>query len=255
MVWTNVGLQEVDSGGYEGSINDIFRQLVSVCTPDKLALIALICWNLWNRRNRWVWDKVSTSEFGVQSTEVNMLQEWRHSQLEKQKHHATSSKSPRRWQKPDEGWVKINIDAAVFIEFGCTGVGSVIRDWNGGFIRARNQNIEAVYQPREAEAIALKETLSWVKEFGYRKCVFVTDAKALADACKTVQGRTYFHSIVSGCIDLFKHYDEVLVEFVHRSANAVAHSLARAAHSMSGVHEWVVTAPEFISDVLIIDSI
>ncbi|WOG86655.1 hypothetical protein DCAR_0205872 [Daucus carota subsp. sativus] len=43
MVWANVGLQEVDSSGYEGSINDIFRQLVSVCTPDKLALIAMIC--------------------------------------------------------------------------------------------------------------------------------------------------------------------------------------------------------------------
>lgn len=47
----------------------------------------------------------------------------------------------------------------------------------------------------------------------------------------------------------------MLVNFVHRSANGVAHALARAAHSMSGLQEWHDVAPEFISDVLLIDSI
>ena len=168
---------------------------------------------------------------------------------------AVSSVSPRRWFPPKPGWVKVNIDAAVFIESGFTGVGSIIRDEHNKFIRARNHRIDAVYQPREAEAIGLREALSWVKELGYRKCVFETDAKMLAEACKKVQGRTYFHSIVLSCVELFKHYDEVLVEFVYRSANEVAHKLARVTHSMSGIHEWADAAPEFISDVLLIDSI
>lgn len=115
--------------------------------------------------------------------------------------------------------------------------------------------MEALYQPWEAEALGLKEALSWVKDLDYRRCIFETDAKALADACKGVQGRAYFHSIVLDCIELCKHYDVVLVDFVHKSANVIAHSLARATQSMSGIHEWVDTAPEFISDVLIIDSI
>ena len=57
------------------------------------------------------------------------------------------------------------------------------------------------------------------------------------------------------CIELLKHFDDVLVKFVPRSANEVAHKLARATHSMSGVREWVNTAPDFISDALIVDLI
>lgn len=45
---------------------------------------------------------------------------------------------------------------------------------------------------------------------------------------------TYIHLIVEDCIELLKHFDEVIVVFVYRSANMVAHKLARAACSMSG---------------------
>ena len=151
--------------------------------------------------------------------------------------------------------MKINVDAAVFTETGYTGIGSVMRDEQGRFIRARNQRIAVAYQPREAEAIALKAALSWVKDLGYKKCIFETDAKTLADTCKGIHRRTYFHSIVSSCVEMFKHYEEVLVEFVHRSANEVAHTLARATHSTSGIHEWADNAPDFLHDVLVIDSV
>ena len=94
-----------------------------------------------------------------------------------------------------------------------------------------------------------------MKDLGYKRCVFETDAKELAEACSSVQGNTYFHLIVLDCIKLFKHYDEVLVDYVPRSANVVAHELARATYSMSGVHKWVDNPPDCIRDVLIIDSI
>lgn len=80
------------------------------------------------------------------------------------------------------------------------------------------------------------------------RCIFETDAKALADACKDVQRRAYFYSIILSCVKLFKHYD-------HISENGVAHMLVRASHSMSGIQEWTDTAPDFISDALIIDLI
>ena len=48
--------------------------------------------------------------------------------LEKHKYQVVSNTSPRRWRKPEQGWVKVNIDVAVFMESGCIGVGSIIRD-------------------------------------------------------------------------------------------------------------------------------
>ena len=215
----------------------------------------MVCWNLWSRRNRWVWDKVNISEFGVQSTAMSMLHEWQQRCVAVRTPKVTTNSSSRKWHRPQQGWIKVNTDAAVFMEWGSTGIGSVIRDAHGAFLRARNHKLQALYSPREVEAIGLKEALSWVKELGYKRCVFETDAKELAEACKNVQGDTYFHSIVVDCRDLFKHYDEVLVEYVPRSANVVAHVLARATHFMSGVHEWVDNPPDCILDALIIDSI
>ncbi|XP_074336022.1 uncharacterized protein LOC141673188 [Apium graveolens] len=112
-----------------------------------------------------------------------------------------------RWHRPQHGWIKVNTDAALFLEWDSTGVGTVIRDERGQFIRARNHKLQALYSPREAEALGLKEALSWVKDLGYNRCVFETNAKELAEACRSVQGNTYFHLIVLDCINLFKHYD------------------------------------------------
>lgn len=80
-----------------------------------------------------------------------------------------------------QGWVKINVDDAVFSDINCIGVGSVIRDECGTFVRARCRRIEGLLNPREAEAVGLKETLSWVKNLNFKKCVFKTDAKECAD--------------------------------------------------------------------------
>ncbi|XP_074337198.1 uncharacterized protein LOC141674388 [Apium graveolens] len=162
---------------------------------------------------------------------------------------------PRCWSPPVTGWMKINIDAATFPGEGSVGVSSVIRNELGEFVRARVKKIRVHVQPREAEALGLKEALAWAKSLGLKKCIFETDSKLLADACKGEQGRSYFHTIVLDCIQFFKHFDEMLVQFVHRSANEVAHTLARATHSMSDSQEWVDVAPGIIYDVLINDLI
>lgn len=94
------------------------------------------------------------------------------------------SLGPRRWYPPQYGWVKVNIDAAVFLESECIGIGSVIRDNHGVFVRARNHRTTTLYQPPETEAIGLEKALLWVKDLGYMRCVSETDAKALANACR-----------------------------------------------------------------------
>ncbi|XP_074354386.1 uncharacterized protein LOC141693256 [Apium graveolens] len=166
-----------------------------------------------------------------------------------------NTESRRNWTSPPQGWVKINVDAAIFEEVGSVGVGSVIRDANGTFVGARHCKFEAQLSPREAEALGLKEALLWTKRLGFRSCIFETDAKTVVEAIKAIKGCSYFHTIVSDCVELLKHFDNVQVDFIHRSANGVAHTLARASRSMSGSQEWIGVAPEFISDVVIIDSI
>ncbi|XP_074368774.1 uncharacterized protein LOC141708859 [Apium graveolens] len=252
-VWARANIQEVDSANYTGDIVEFIQYLFFVCTRDKLVHLVMLYWNLWNRRNKWVWNRVSISGFGVQATTMNMINEWQRCQKEKRVFVSAANTIACTWKPPAQGWFKVNVDAALFTDSAGFGIGCVIRDASGGFVAARTQKIEAIITPKEAEAIGLKEALSWTKELRHKRCVFETDAKLLAEACKGVQRWTYFHTIVLDSIELFKNYDDVLVEFILRSANEVAHRLARATYSMSGVKEWVHNPPSFICDVLSLD--
>lgn len=103
---------------------------------------------------------------------------------------------------------------------------------------------------REAEAIGLKEALMWVKDLQLSHCIFQSDSKSLVNACNGMIGEAYFDTIVNDCVQLLKHINQVQLEFVYRYVNSVAHMLAKATHSMSGLGEWNVTPPDLIYDVL-----
>ena len=81
-------------------------------------------------------------------------------------------------------------------------------------------------------------------------CEFETDSQVLATACYGEDGNSYFHTIVSYCKLELKHFKHVLVKFVFRSANSVAHLLAQTAHYMSDLGEGHVTSPAFLNHVL-----
>lgn len=207
-----------------------------------------------DRRNKWVWNKVEVSVFGIKNDVLNLLAEWKTAQAQNTRSNIATNSRSRSWQRPQEGWVKVNLDAAVFESISAIGVGGVIRDESGRLLRAMCTQIPGVWSPREAEALSLKEVLSLVKNNGFTRCIFETDSKLLADACQNGSGRSYFHSIVDDCVAGLKHFDSMLVQFVHRSANGVAHALARVSHSMSDFQEWE-HVPNFLMDVITFDLI
>ena len=149
--------------------------------------------------------------------------------------------------------MKINTDAAVCPGSPGIGTGAVIRDEDGRFLHARCMEIAGDWSVKEAEARSLKDAIGWTVRLGFKKCIFETDSKLTVDACNGGSGNSNFHSIVKECVEGFQHLDDVQVQFIYKSANIVAHTLARASISMSGFHEWQGNVPEFILDVLNFD--
>ncbi|XP_074347677.1 uncharacterized protein LOC141686548 [Apium graveolens] len=168
---------------------------------------------------------------------MNLLTAWRKAQVNGRGTRLTSNVQAQ-WEKPPDGWVHINVDAALFEDTRSIGLGSVARDAAGQFIKARSSRWEGLMIPREAEAMGLKEALSWAQASNFRRCIFEIDSQILAVACKGRCDRSYFDTLVLECITLFQHFDDVLVVFVRRSANLAAHLLAKAASSLSGSREW-----------------
>lgn len=190
----------------------------------------MVCWSLWKRRNKWVWDKANGSAFGVIAAASNLLRDWK--EVQSLNNNSQNQTEVRRWEKPKDGWIKLNVDAAVFRNnnIGC---GVVLRDAQGRFLGARCKRVEGAWRPREAEAIALKKALSWLVTLGYTTCEIETDSKILVQACSKTPDESFFGTIVDDRVQLLKHVNQVLLRFVFRSANSVAHELAKAAYSMS----------------------
>lgn len=198
------------------------------------------------RRNEWVWNKKSMSVFGVRSMALNLLSDWKKANENDDRSVNKRQSVLKKWKKPPDGWTKINIDAAIQTQTGDIGVACVARDDRGRFLAARGAKCRGFNQVREAEAVGLREALLWMKEWKTTNCIFELDAKLVVDAVYNNTGMANFHSIIDDCVVLLQHFVNVLVTYEHRSANNVAHELARAACSMTGHMEWFHTAPDFI---------
>lgn len=68
------------------------------------------------------------------------------------------------WVKPQEHSVKVNVDASLFREHASFGSGLIARDCNGGVIQARTVLKEGNVTAEIAEAMSIKEALSWIEE-------------------------------------------------------------------------------------------
>ena len=244
-VWHELGMQQLVTVMQEDTIITVFKRVFRTGTREQCVMLGLFCWSMWFRRNKWVWDKATMSVFGVKAMALNMLNDWRKA-MEKASRESQMQQVARNWQKPPPGWVKINMDAACKQGDDCVKLGCVARDENGNFLRGRSNVLQRIAQPREAEGLSLKEAISWTSTWRTEKCIFETDSKLLVDAVNGIRGRSYFDLIAEDCHELMKHFDEVLLVFVPRSANRVAHLLAKAAGSLSGLQEWDSTAPELI---------
>ena len=98
--------------------------------------------------------------------------------------------------------------------------------------------------------MGMKEALLWVLSRRLNYCVIETDSQILVDVCNGGPGKSCFGTIVHDSIYLLKHINPVCVRFIYRSANSVAHEIAKAAYSVSGVCEWFDNPPVYIKYVL-----
>lgn len=84
----------------------------------------MICWGLWNRRSNWIWERTNRFTFGVKALALNLLQDWREVQENDMRTNMQCEVGVRVWSAPPRGWLKANVDAAIFQD-GMIGVGCI----------------------------------------------------------------------------------------------------------------------------------
>ncbi|XP_031106241.1 uncharacterized protein LOC116010886 [Ipomoea triloba] len=150
------------------------------------------------------------------------------------------------WNPPTAGRLKCNIDAVVFGNR--AGFGAVVRDHDGAFVAAVGGQLECGPDPYLAEAMAVREALSWLKGLGLPNVDLEFDCLNLCNAYNSLAlDLSYVGFVIKQCHLIANDMGIVIVQHIGRSANQMTHALVRATGSSSVPISWVSSPPACIS--------
>ncbi|XP_060973872.1 uncharacterized protein LOC133039089 [Cannabis sativa] len=183
---------------------------------EKRCVLAMICWAIWEARNDLVWNKKVTRVGDIVASVNRYLDQWRHAQnstLEVSWPGIQAGDGAEHWILPQVNSIKINVDTTMFERENGFGFCMVARDSNGFLIEGRTTFLTGQVEPKVAEAMGVREALSWIKDHQWQS----TSLETVCLLVVQVLGCTF------SMISLFGHVIDDC------RPNIVAHNFARAA--------------------------
>ena len=130
-----------------------------------LLWFALMGWSLWNARNSAVFKGSVKLPLVLCQDAHQYLQEFKRVQCTVQSLFSRiSTRSRVRWVPPEGGWMKVNMDGAVFHDIGKVGAGVVIRNEQGEFLGARCVLLDVGSDALDVESLAALLAVEFVAD-------------------------------------------------------------------------------------------
>ena len=125
---------------------------------DFVTFLALV-WSLWHERNKFVHGgRLKEPKFIIEDIGL-----WLSSCQQAQSSSSSSQTLPqsteKKWRAPNEGCLKMNVDAFVVADMDKIGPGAVIRDSQGFVMGAMSKSVSGIFSPFLAECLAVREGL------------------------------------------------------------------------------------------------
>ncbi|XP_031097101.1 uncharacterized protein LOC116001361 [Ipomoea triloba] len=211
-----------------------------------------LCWSIWKSRNDLLWNTKPWTPSEVVRRAVLLAEEW--NTLFAAPGNLLINGSEHAIDPGINDGVIIHVDAAVFSDREEGYVSAVVHGSDGGYLAARNCSVRSLRNPILAEAMAVKEALSWAKDRGWHKVVLYSDCQLVCNLLKSsLPNNSYVGCIVRDCVSLKRYFVDVSFHYIARSANTLAHVLARATASQSGPGVWFSSFPNCIQHLLLVN--
>nr|GMD45596.1 uncharacterized protein LOC109160848 [Ipomoea batatas] len=163
----------------EASFESWLSQVVDLDDENKSRSIIAILWTVWKNRNEYVWNNKQWNVNAIRISVTNCIKDWQcWCDLQKANTSSIPLQTVQRTQGIDASWVYCEVDASV-IENSAS-FGAVIHTHSGLFLAAISGPLRPVNEARLAEALAIKEALSWLKSKQWQKICILTDGSFLA---------------------------------------------------------------------------
>uniref|UniRef100_A0A803PQB3 Reverse transcriptase n=1 Tax=Cannabis sativa TaxID=3483 RepID=A0A803PQB3_CANSA len=231
-------------------LDNIFHKL----DADHVCQVVMVCWSLWKARNSIVWKNKALIVANVLASARISLDHW----IKAQDNTSLSSinfhnngDGAELWTKPNTNTIKINVDSATFVSENRYGYGMVARNNSGILIDGKAGCNPGTFTPEVAEIIGIKEALSWIKSHNWHTVELEIDSLLSVQAIRSsIPLNSVFGVLVHDCQTLLSSIPSFKIHFVKRSANRLAHVVAKLSRSLSERSICVSNAPADLLDIM-----
>lgn len=158
-----------------------------------------------------------------------------------------------KWEKPEAGWFKCNTDGAFYDQQWKGATGAVLRDANGGFVRASAMWYDRCLDALTAEAMACRDGLLMASRLGVQKVWIETDCQEVVRLWQAGGNqRSTIMAILKEIQELRSSFQGFKFSFVNHSCNEVAHVIAKQVTSDTRAGWWSCT-PACVASLLTSD--
>ena len=213
----------------------------------------MILWHIWLEKNRVLYERKSTEAEDILKRALSQLEICRKSWTE---HHDTSraeTGSRPKWEPPEVGAFKVNVDAALEQSKARTGI--IIRNEQGEIIAAMACPKVSTKDSKFMEAVAIAQGIQLVKETGISGFLVESDCMAVVNQInRSTEDFSNIGHVVQWIKAEMKHPGCRGISHAKRDCNVPAHLLAKHACTLENTRVWLEEGPDCITSTVLNDA-
>ncbi|XP_012852581.1 PREDICTED: uncharacterized protein LOC105972189 [Erythranthe guttata] len=204
--------------------------------PDKLHLAIVVCWKLWERRNKIIHQEDFINLEDMVGWCAAYLRTYDDAQL--QHNNVRRPEFSQTWTPPPIGVLKLNVDAAFPPNSEFHRVSLIARNATGTCVWWQVRRVLGMVSPSEGEAHAILQALRTAKFRQWNAITVESDCLLVIEALqKREPSLQSYGAIVEECFSYLSCFSFCTFSFVKRQGNSLAHYLASSPSldSMEGI--------------------
>lgn len=210
---------------------------INLNKEDFVTFLALV-WSSWHERNKFV--------HGGRLKEPKFIEDvglWLSSCQQAQSSSSSSQTLPqstdKKWRAPNEGCLKMNVDASVVAGMDKIGPGAVIRDSQGFVMGAMSKSVSGIFSPFLAECMAIREGLQFAWESGLKVSSVESDAAQAVHSVNNPAVLAPVDPVIEDILALVTVAGGGSCCAISRVVNGTSHTLAHHALALDTWRFWL----------------
>ncbi|KAF7811558.1 ribonuclease H [Senna tora] len=219
-------------------------------------LFAISCWIIWKKRNKLVFENISTSVDDLYFSILNFARAVERSREDLK----ITAHIPQRitrfvgWQPPRTGGVKCNVDGSVHGVHHSATCGGVIRDEAGNVLLAFSRNLGSC-SITWAELHGIFDGLDLLSSRGFKTIELDSDSStAIALLTSVVDESHPCYPLIHHIKRMLERHWVVVLKHVYRESNKVADFMARMGHSLPLCFHVFESVPQDCCELIMQDA-